>query len=91
MSWPTLLEHLGLDAEQDHVRVADGVRVRGDGPDAVLALQRLAPLGARVAGDDLVRGDQAIAQQAGDHRLGHHARADRRDRRRSRGGTSAGV
>ena len=47
------LEHLGLDAEQDDVGVGDGLDVAGDGPDAVLALEGLAPLRPRMAGHDL--------------------------------------
>ena len=62
-----------------------------DGPDAVLALEVLAALGARMAGDDLSGLDEAAAEQAGDHRLGHDAGADGRDRGRREGGHRRGV
>jgi hypothetical protein len=50
------LEHLGLDARGGSRRASDGVGIRGDGPDPVLALECLPPLSARVAGDDLRSG-----------------------------------
>ena len=77
---PDPAEHLGLDPEQDDVGRLDRLDVRGDRPDRVVALQRLAPLGSRMAGDDLRRLDEPAAQQPGDHRFGHDAGADRRDR-----------
>ena len=83
---PDLGQHLGLDAEEDDVRALDGLGVVGDRPDAVLALEMLAPLRARMAGDDLARLDQLAAEQPGDHRLGHDAGADRRDRGLGEGG-----
>jgi hypothetical protein len=86
-----LREHLGLDPEQDHVGTVDGFHVRGDGADAVLPLELLAPLGARVAGDDLAGLDEVAAEDAGDHRLGHHAGSDRRDRGLAQGGHRSGV
>ena len=46
----------------------------------------LASLGARVAGDDLAGLDELAAEQAGDHRLGHDAGADGRDRALRQGG-----
>ena len=81
-----LVQHLWLDPEQDHVRVPDRLEVRCDGPDPVLALKGLAPFGPRMAGDDLARGDQLATQQAGDHRLGHDAGADRNDCGLGKGG-----
>ena len=51
---PDLAEHLRLDPEQDDVGALDGLDVRGDRADAVFALEVLAPLRARVAGDDLL-------------------------------------
>ena len=84
-----LAEHLGLDPEQDDVGALDGLDIGGDRPDAVFALEVLAPLGARVAGDDLRRVDELAAEQAGDHRLGHHAGADGRDRGLRQGGHRA--
>ena len=86
---PDLAEHLGLDPEQDDVGALDRLDVGGDGPDAVLALQVLAPLGPRMAGDDLAGLDQLAAEHAGDHRLGHDAGADRRDRGLRQGGHRA--
>ena len=51
---PDPVEHLGLDAEEDHVRAADRLDVALDRPDAVLALEGLAPFGPRVRGDHLL-------------------------------------
>ena len=73
---PDPVEHLGLDAEQDDVRAADGLDVALDGPDAVLALEGFAPFDAWMRGDDLLGRDQLAAEQPGDHRLGHDARPD---------------
>ena len=67
-----LAEHLGLDPEQDDVGAVDGLEVVGDDADPVLGSEVVAALGTRVAGDDLVRRDELAAQEAGDHRLGHH-------------------
>ena len=89
ISRPTLPSIWGLIAEQDHVRALDRLDVRGDGPDAVLALEVLAALGARMARDDLVGLDELAAEQAGDHRLGHDAGADGRDRGLRQGGHRA--
>ena len=89
ISRPTLAEHLGLDPEQDDVGAVDGLDVGGDGPDAVLALEVLAALLARMAGDDLAGLDQLAAEHAGDHRLGHDAGADGRDRGLRQGGHRA--
>ena len=50
---PDPAEHLGLDPQQDDVGAVDGLDVRGDRPDAVLALEVLATLLAGVAGDHL--------------------------------------
>ena len=58
---PDPVEHLGLDPEQDDVGAADGLDVVGHGPDAVLALEGLAPFRARMAGDDLLGLDQLAA------------------------------
>ena len=88
---PDLGQHLGLDPEQDDVGALDGLDVRGDRADAVLALEVLAPLLARVAGDDLAGLDELAAEQAGDHRLGHDAGADGRDRGLRQGGHRRGV
>ena len=84
-------QHLGLDPEQDHVGALDRLGVRGDRPDAVLALEVLAPLRARMAGDDLAWLDELAPEQAGDHRLGHDAGADGRDRALGEGGHRRGV
>ena len=46
-------QHLGLDAQHDDVGALDRLGVRLRGPDAVLPLERLPALGARVAGDDV--------------------------------------
>ncbi len=82
-SWPDLVadaaEHLGLDAEEDDVGPLDRLHVRRHGPDPVLPLEVLAPLLAGMACDDLTRLDETATQDAGDHRLRHHAGADRRD------------
>ena len=83
---PDLDQHLGLDAEQDDVGALDRLDIARDGADAVLALKVLAALGPRMAGDDLLRLDELTAQQAGDHRLGHDAGADGRDRGLRKGG-----
>ena len=83
---PDPAEHLGLDPEQDDVGALDGLDVARDGPDPVLALEVLAALGARMAGDDLPGLDELAAEQAGDHRLGHDAGADGRDRGLREGG-----
>src|SRR5258705_2959313 len=40
----------------------------------------VAPLGTRMAGDDLARLDECTAEQAGNHGLGHDTGADGRDR-----------
>ena len=42
-----------------------------------------------MAGDHPIGADEAAAQQAGDHRLGHDTGADRRDRRVREGGHRA--
>ena len=72
-------EHLRLDREQDDVRAVGRFLVARDDTDPVLARELLAPLGPRMARDDLVGLDEAAAQQPGDHRLRHHAGADGRD------------
>jgi len=76
---PDPAEHLGLDREEDDVRTVDRLEIAGHGPDAVLALELLAAFEAGMAGRDLVRADELPAQEAGDHRLGHHPGADRGD------------
>ena len=73
-------QHLGLDPEEDDVGAFDGLGVVGDRADPVLACEVLTPLVARMAGDHLTGIDQLAAEQPGDHRLGHHAGTDRRDR-----------
>jgi hypothetical protein len=86
---PDLGQRLGLDREQDDVGVLRGLEVRGDHRHAVLAGQLLAALGARLAACDLGGVDELAAEQAGDYRLGHYARADGRDaavRKRRHGG-----
>ena len=55
---PDAVEHLGLDAQQDHVRAFDRLDVRLDGPDAVLPGELLPTLWPRMAGDDLARFDE---------------------------------
>ena len=81
-----LVQHLGLDAQQDHVRVPHRVEVVGHGPDAVFARKGVAALGSGMARDDACRLDERAAQQARDHGLGHDPRADRGDRRVREGG-----
>ncbi len=77
---PDSTEHLGLDPEQDDVRALDRGGVRIDRPDPVRSFECLAPVAARVAGDDLAGGDEVAPEQAGDDRLGHDAGADGCDR-----------
>ena len=55
ISRPTRPSIWGLIAEQDDVGAVDRRDVVGDDPDPVLALEMVAALGARVAGDDLGR------------------------------------
>ena len=73
-------QHLGLDPEEDHVGPLDRLAVVGHGADPVLTREVLAPLETRMAGDHLAGFHQLAAEQPGDHRLGHHAGADGRDR-----------
>ncbi len=75
-SRPTRGSICGLMRQHDDVGVGDGVLVAGRDPDAVVALQGVSPVGPRMAGHDLIRRDLAAAKQAGDHGLGHDARAD---------------
>ena len=84
-------EHLGLDREQDDIGPGDRLDVAGDGPDPVRPAELLAPLATGVAGDDLPGRDELAAEQAGDHRLGHHAGADRRDRPLREGGHGGSI
>ncbi len=72
-------QHLRLDRQHDDIGVFDRRRVLLDGTHTVRAHQLVAPLEARVAGDDLLGADELGAQQAGDHGFGHDARADGRD------------
>ena len=83
---PDAVQHLRLDPEHDHVRVAHRVEIVGDRADPVLALEGLAALLSGMAGDHAVWLDEGTAEQAGDHRLGHDAGTDRRDRRVREGG-----
>ena len=86
ISRPTLFSIWGLMPSRITSASRTASRLSADGPDAVLALQGLATLGSRVARDDAARLDERAAQQAGDHGLGHDARADRGDRRVREGG-----
>ena len=83
------VEHLGLDAQQDHVRAFDCLDVRLDRPDAVLPGKLLPTLRSRMAGDHLARFDELAAQDPGDHGLRHDARTDGRDRALLQGGHRA--
>ena len=73
-------EHLWLDAEQYDMGRIHCVDVVGNDADAVLRAELIPALGARMAGDDLVGSDELTTEQTGDHRLGHHPRADGGDR-----------
>ena len=75
-----LAEHLRLDPEEDDVGSLDRLLVVADDADAVLGPEMVTPLGARMAGDDLIGRDELAPEQAGDHRLRHHSGADRGDR-----------
>ena len=84
------VEHLGLDAQQDHVRAFDRLDVRLHGPDVVLPGELLPTLRSRMAGDDLPGFDELAAQDPGNHGLRHDARTDGRgDRAPLQGGHRA--
>ena len=89
ISRPTLASIWGLIPSRITSAPSTASTLRGDRPDAVLALEVLAALRARMAGDDLVGLDQLAAEHAGDHRLGHDAGADGRDRGLRQGGHRA--
>ena len=74
-------EHLRLDGENDHVRVRDGGAVVLDRADAVARDELVAPIGARMARDDLLGCDLVATKQPGDHGLGHDAGANSCDAR----------
>ena len=77
---PDAGQHLGLDREDDDIRVRNGLGIAGDRPDAVVAGELLPAFGTRVAGHDTIGLDELAAQQAGDHGLGHDPRSHRCDR-----------
>ena len=91
ISRPTLASIWGLMPSRMTSAPSTASTFERDGADAVFALEVLAPLRPRMARDDLLRVDQLAAEQAGDHRLGHDAGADGRDRGLWPGGTSRGV
>ena len=76
-------EHLWLHRQHDDLRVRESVGVARDDPDGVPRRERLAPIAARMAGDEPLRRDRAVGEKAGDHRLGHHPGADERDSHRA--------
>ncbi len=73
-------QHLRLDGQHDDVGVLDRARVVLDRPDRVAADQLGTPIRPRVAGDDPIGRDLLATDQAGNHGLGHHSRADGGDR-----------
>ena len=77
---PDLGERLGLDRQQDDVRVRGGLEVGGDHAHAVLARRARRGVSARGSLPMIWPGPTSLPRmQAGDDRLGHDAGADRGD------------
>ena len=77
---PDSNEHLRLNSQHDDVGLLHRLEVGRRDPDGVVAFQLRPAVPARMAGNDLGRLHLVATEQAGDHRLGHDARAYGRDR-----------
>ena len=70
-------EGLWLHTQHEDVSSARDRIVIGRGTDAVGCGQGLTTPGPSVAGNDLLRIEQTLLQNSGDHHLGHHAASDK--------------
>ncbi len=73
-----LAEKLRFDRDHDKGRIGRGLGVAVGHLDAVAIFEFETAFGSRVAGDDLPRIDQTLAQQSLDHGLAHHSATDKR-------------
>ena len=71
-------QHLRLHGQHHDVGARHRLRVARHHGDPVPGGEQVAPVAARMRGDQPGRGHGLVRQQAGDHGLGHHAGADDR-------------